>query len=57
MWEDGYMANTHRKTVRTDDRRRITLGALAEPGETYIATKAPDGTITLHPADVVPRNA
>lgn len=49
------MANTHRKTVRVDDRARVTLGALVTPGETYAAVKAPNGTITLHPMELVPR--
>lgn len=49
------MANTHRKRVHVDDRRRVTLGALVEPGEDYAAIKAPDGSITLHPMEIVIR--
>ena len=49
------MANTHRKTVRVDDRSRVTLGKLVEPGETYAADKRPNGEIVLIPMTLVPR--
>ena len=41
-----------RKTVKTDDRSRVTLGALTKPGIVYLATKNPQtGVITLHPVE------
>lgn len=47
-----------RRILTVDERSRITLGtALVEPGNQFVATKGPDGIITLHPVEVDIRGA
>lgn len=44
--------------LEVDDRRRITLSGLGSPDDRfYLASIDPNGTITLTPADFVPRVA
>lgn len=42
--------------VEVDSRHRISLGKVVNRAERYKVVEEPDGTIVLHPADVLTRD-
>lgn len=42
--------------VRIDGKGRVTLGAIAQPGEQFTISREPSGNIVLQPAKIVPAN-
>ncbi len=42
--------------VRIDGKNRVTLGAIAQPGEQFTVYREPSGNIVLQPAKIVPAN-
>lgn len=42
--------------VRIDGKSRVTLGAIAQPGEQFTIHREPSGNIVLQPAKIVPAN-